>query len=129
MFISLTTDFYILIVKIVIFLYTTFRMEIWTRTPLWFTMPFTCSLLPFIKSAKFRQVEKNEIHILHFYSFLKGKKILDYYRAFHGFGQVKFAYCSSVLGSTQFMLLPQLPLKTLNLKVVKIDSKVIISLQ
>jgi len=51
------------------------------------------------------------------------------YRAFHGFGQAKFAYGGSVLGSSQHTQLPQLPLKMmLNLKVVKIDSKVIISL-
>jgi len=44
------------------------------------------------------------------------------YRAFQGFGQDKFAYGGSILGSSQFTLLPQLPLKTtLNLKVVKID--------
>ncbi len=48
------------------------------------------------------------------------------YRVFHGFGQAKFAYGCSILSSSQFT---QLPLKTmLNLKVVKINSKVIISL-
>jgi len=47
-------------------------------------------------------------------------------RAFHGFGQDKFPYGGSVLGSSQFTPLPQLPLKmTLDLKVVKIDSEVI----
>jgi len=46
-----------------------------------------------------------------------------------GFGQAKFSYGGSILGSSQIALLPQLPLKmTLNLKVVKIDSKIIISL-
>jgi len=51
------------------------------------------------------------------------------YGAFHGFGQAKFAYGSLVIGSSQFTLLPPLPVKTkLNLKVVKIDSKIIISL-
>jgi len=50
------------------------------------------------------------------------------YKAFYGFGQAKFAYCGSSLGSSQFTL-PQLPTKTiLNLKVVKIDSKIVISL-
>jgi len=45
---------------------------------------------------------------------------------FHGFGQAKFDYGGSILGSSQFTLLPQLPLKTmLGLKVVKIDSKII----
>jgi len=48
---------------------------------------------------------------------------------FHGFGQAKFACRGLVLGSSQFTLLPQLPLKmTFDLKVVKIDSKIIISL-
>jgi len=47
-----------------------------------------------------------------------------YYRAFHGFGQAKFAYGGSILGSSQFTLLPQLTLKMmLNLKVVKFDTK------
>jgi len=45
------------------------------------------------------------------------------YKAFHGFGQAKFAYGSSILGRSQFSLLPQLPQK-----VVKISSKIIISL-
>jgi len=41
--------------------------------------------------------------------------------------QAKFAYGGSILGLSQFTLLPQLPLKTmLNLKVVKIDSKITI---
>jgi len=35
----------------------------------------------------------------------------DFYRAFHRFGQAKFAYGGSILGSSQFALLPQLPLK------------------
>ncbi len=43
------------------------------------------------------------------------------YRAFHGFVQAKFAY-GLVLGPSQFSLLLQLPQK-----VVKIDSKIIIS--
>jgi len=39
----------------------------------------------------------------------------------------KFAYGGLVSGSNQFTLLPKLPLKTtLDLKVVKIDSKIII---
>ena len=53
----------------------------------------------------------------------------DSYRAFHRFGQAKFAYGGPVLGSSQFLLLPQLPQKMmLASKVVKIDSKIIISL-
>jgi len=47
------------------------------------------------------------------------------YRAFHGFGQAKFAYGGSILGLSQFTLLPQLPLKMmLILKEVKINSKI-----
>jgi len=46
---------------------------------------------------------------------------------FHGFGQAKFADGGSILGSSQSSLLSELPLKTtLNLKVVKIDLKIII---
>jgi len=49
------------------------------------------------------------------------------YRAFHGFGQVKFPYGGLVLGPSQFSPLPQLPQKaTLNSKVVKFDLKIII---
>jgi len=47
------------------------------------------------------------------------------YRAFHRFGQAKLPYGGSVLGSSQILILPQLPLKMiLGLKVVKIDSKI-----
>ena len=43
-----------------------------------------------------------------------------WYKAFHRFGQAKFAYGGQVLGSSQFLLLPKLPKKTkLALKVVK----------
>jgi len=46
------------------------------------------------------------------------------YRAFLRFGHAKFDYDASIFGSSQFTLLPQLPLKTLlGLKVVKIVSK------
>jgi hypothetical protein len=55
--------------------------------------------------------------------------ILKLYREFHGFGQAKFAYGGSILGLGQFKILSQLPLKLmLDLKVVKIDLKIIISL-
>jgi len=49
-------------------------------------------------------------------------KALDYleYRAFLRFGQAKFPYVGSILGSSQFSVLPQLPPKTmLGLKEVK----------
>jgi hypothetical protein len=46
------------------------------------------------------------------------------YRAFHGFGQAKFPDSGSDLGSSQFSILPQLPLKTtLGVKMIKIVSK------
>jgi len=51
-------------------------------------------------------------------------------KVFHGFGQAKFANGGSILSSSQFTLLSQLPLKTmLSLKVVKIDSKISHSLR
>jgi len=56
-------------------------------------------------------------------------RLRRFYRTFHGFGQAKFNYSGLILGTSQFTLLPQLPLKTmLHLKVVKIDSEIIISL-
>ncbi len=49
------------------------------------------------------------------------------YGLFVRFGQSEFADDGSILGSSQFTLLPQLPLKMMhNLKVVKIDWKIII---
>jgi len=49
---------------------------------------------------------------------------------FHGFVKVKFVYDDSVLGSSQFSILPKLPPKImLNSKVVKIDPKTVISLR
>ena len=51
------------------------------------------------------------------------------YRAFHRFGQAKIHNDGSILGSSQFLLLPKLPHKmTLASKVVKIDSKIVILL-
>jgi len=51
--------------------------------------------------------------------------ILRNYRVYHGFGQAKFACGGSILGSSQFTLLPQLPQKMmLGLKVVKINLKI-----
>jgi hypothetical protein len=47
----------------------------------------------------------------------------------NGFGQAKFADGGSILGSSQLSLLSELPLNmALDLKVVKIESKIIISL-
>jgi len=46
---------------------------------------------------------------------------------FQGFGQAKFADGGSILGSSQFTQIPQLPLKTtLDLQKVKINLKIII---
>jgi hypothetical protein len=51
------------------------------------------------------------------------------YSVFHRFKQAKFAYGGSILSSSQFLLLPQLPQKMeLASKVVKVDSKIIVSL-
>jgi len=56
-------------------------------------------------------------------------EVILYYRAFHRFGQAKFPDGGSVLGSSQFSVLPQLPPKTmLSLKEVKIDLKISYSL-
>jgi len=52
-----------------------------------------------------------------------------FYRVFHEFGQAKFADGGLILGSSQFTQLPQLPLKMRhNLKVVKINSKTLITI-
>jgi hypothetical protein len=51
------------------------------------------------------------------------------YSVFQGFGQAKSANGGSLLSSSQFLILPQLPQKMkLASKVVKVDSKIIISL-
>jgi hypothetical protein len=48
---------------------------------------------------------------------------------FHGFSKAKFDNGGSILSSSQFLILPQLPQKIkLASKVVKVDSKIIISL-
>jgi len=55
--------------------------------------------------------------------------VIANYRAFHGFGQAKFAYDCSILDSSQIYTTAPAASKTLlNLKVVKIDSKIIILL-
>jgi len=60
----------------------------------------------------------------------KDKVSTKYYRAFHIFELAKFPNGGSILGSSQFSLLAQLPPRILlDLKVVKIDSKIIISLR
>jgi len=48
---------------------------------------------------------------------------------FHGFGQAEFADGGLILGSSQLSLLTELPVKTtLDLKMVKIESKIFILL-
>ena len=57
--------------------------------------------------------------------FVAQKLMFAFYRAFHGFGQAKFPNGGSVLGSSQFKILHQLPLKMmLGSKVVKMNSKI-----
>jgi hypothetical protein len=63
---------------------------------------------------------------------LKGRKKTKYiyfYSVFQGFSKAKFANGGSILSSSQFSILPQLAQKMkLTSKVVKVDSKIIISL-
>jgi len=64
-----------------------------------------------------------------FSGFIVSTLVVDYYITFHRFFQATFVYGGSILGSSQFSLLSQLLLKTtLDLKVVKIDLKLIILL-
>jgi hypothetical protein len=68
----------------------------------------------------YRDIEKNKMFLF---------EVILYHRAFHRFGQGKFPDGGSVLGSSQFSVLPQLPPKTmLSLKEVKIDLKISYSL-
>jgi hypothetical protein len=54
---------------------------------------------------------------------------LSSYSVFQGFCKAKSANGGLILSSSQFLILPQLPQKMkLALKVVKVDSKIIISL-
>jgi hypothetical protein len=54
--------------------------------------------------------------------------LLNFYSEFHQFRPAKFADGDSILSSIQFLLLAQQPLKIkLTIKVVKIESKIIIS--
>jgi hypothetical protein len=55
--------------------------------------------------------------------------IVGIYSFFHQFRQAEFANGGSILSLSQFLLLLELPLKTMfAIKVVKIDWKIIISL-
>jgi hypothetical protein len=54
---------------------------------------------------------------------------LGYYSVFHRFREAKFAHGGSILSSSQFLLLPQQPLKTtITMTVVEINSKIILLL-
>jgi hypothetical protein len=51
------------------------------------------------------------------------------YSVFQGFRQAKSANGGSILSSSQFLILPQLPQRMdLTSKVIKVDSKIIVSL-
>jgi len=87
------------------------------------------------KKAKSQsQVNKFVLKIFHktifsLYCYFFKKKLETLYRVFPRFRQAKFADGVLILGSSQFTQLPRLPLKMmLNLKKVKIDSKIIILL-
>jgi hypothetical protein len=55
--------------------------------------------------------------------------VISIYSVFQGFSKAKSANGGSILSSSQFLILPQLPQKIkLASKVVKVDSKIIISL-
>ncbi len=86
--------------------------------------------------TKLLSKEKNALTIKLPILIAKNGKILAYqsktvwYRAFQRFGQATLLDGGSVFGSSQFLILPQLPLKLLfDSKVVKIDPKLIISLR
>jgi hypothetical protein len=65
----------------------------------------------------------------HWWSMLKPFFSLTVHSVFHQFRQAKFDYGGSILSSSQFLLLLQLPQKVeLTSKVVKVDSKIIVSL-
>jgi len=57
-----------------------------------------------------RSISRSKILSRHLYRYV------ETYRAFHEFGQAKFADSGSILGSSQFKQLPQLPPKTTQLK-------------
>ncbi len=68
---------------------------------------------------------KNEIWLFLFFLSTNSQVAFESIEVHIGFWQAKFANGGSILGSSQFTLMHQLPLKTmLSLKVVKIDSKI-----
>jgi len=65
-------------------------------------------------------VNDNDLTDLSYITFLT-----SFHRAFHGFGQAKLHNGGSVLGSSQFLILPQLSQKMmLGLKGVKFNLKI-----
>ncbi len=69
------------------------------------------------------------IHIFPVQTAKESQSQKGFYNAFQGFRQAKSANGGSILSSSQFLLLPQLPQKMkLASKVVKVNSKIIISL-
>ncbi len=71
------------------------------------------------------------VRVLRRLSFEPGYVVLNpvIYRVFHRFRQAKFVNGDSILSSTPFLLLPQLTGKArFDLKMVKFDSKIIVSL-
>jgi hypothetical protein len=57
------------------------------------------------------------------------QEIINFYSVFQGFSKAKSANGGSILSSSQFLILPQLPQKIkFASKVVEVDSKIIISL-
>ena len=61
--------------------------------------------------------------------FSKVVTLRGFYSVFQGFSKAKSANGGSILSSSQYLILPQLPQKIkLASKVVKVDSKIIVSL-
>ncbi len=80
----------------------------------------------FIGNNNFKLFDQN---LSHFIKNLIVNLLIYYYSVFQGFSKAKSANGGSILSSSQFLILPQLPQKIkLGSKVVKIDSKIIISL-
>ncbi len=69
-----------------------------------------------------REKQKNLMEV-------SNEKKWQFYSVFQGFSKAKSANGGLILSSSQFLILPQLPQKMkLTSKVVKVDSKIIISL-
>ncbi len=90
---------------------------------------FTFLHLCVLKTCFIREVNPNG-HLFQVVGYNNGKGFeTRYYSVFQGFRQAKSANGGWILSSSQFLILPQLPQKMkLASKVVKVDSKIIISL-